>query len=50
MSDNKKRDGISRKTFDRLKKFGIKDSTWDSILNDLMDHADACDDWWNRES
>lgn len=39
---------ISRKTIDRLKKFGIMGSTYDSILNDLMDHADGSDSFWNR--
>ena len=40
---------VNQKTADRLKRFGIMGSTYDSILNDLMDHADVCDSWWNRE-
>lgn len=40
---------ISRKTADRLRKFGIMGSTYDSILNDLMDHADFCDMYWNSK-
>jgi hypothetical protein len=40
---------ISQETIDRLKKFGIMGSTFDSILNELMDHVDVCDLWWNRE-
>ncbi|WP_179371555.1 hypothetical protein [Nitrosopumilus ureiphilus] len=40
---------ISQKTIDRLREFGIMGSTYDSILNELMDHADVCDLWWNRE-
>ena len=49
LSDNKKRITVCRKTADRLKGFGVMGSTYDSILNDMMDHADACDSWWNRE-
>jgi len=37
---------IKKKTKDRLAKFGIKTSTWDSILNELMNHADKCDRFW----
>ncbi len=39
---------ISRKTNSRLKKFGIMKSNYNSILNDLMDHADVSDSFWNR--
>ena len=31
---------IDIRTLYRLKKFGSMDSTYDSVLNDLMDHAD----------
>lgn len=40
---------VDKKTANRLKKFGIMGSTYDSILNDLMDHADQCDSFWNRD-
>jgi hypothetical protein len=30
----------------RLSKYGVKGSTWDSILNDLMNHAEKCDRFW----
>ena len=40
---------ISQKTANKLRKFGIMGSTYDSILNDLMDHADSSDEWWNRD-
>lgn len=46
---NNRRILISQETFDRLKKFGIIGSNFDSILNELMDHTDVCDLWWNRE-
>lgn len=49
MSDNTTRITVCKKTADRLKRFGIKDSTYDSIINDMMDHVDECDSWWNRK-
>ena len=39
---------VSRKTANRLRKFGIMGSTYDSILNDLMNHTDSNDSFWNR--
>ena len=38
---------VSPKIKKRLAKFGIKTSTWGSILNELMDHADGCDLFWS---
>lgn len=37
---------IKQKTKRRLAHFGYKTSTWDSILNDLMNHAESCDKWY----
>lgn len=48
MDDNKTRIIVCKKTADRLKELGNMDSTYDSILNDMMDHVDYCDSWWNR--
>lgn len=32
---------IKSETKSRLAKFGTKESTWDSILHDLMDHKES---------
>ena len=40
---------VNQNTADRLKRYGIKDSTYDSILNNLMDHIDLCNVWYNKE-
>ena len=40
---------LSIENAERLKRFGVMGSTHDSILKDLMDHADVCDSWWNRK-
>ena len=37
---------IKKSTKIRLAKFGNKLSNWDSILIDLMNHADCCDRFW----
>lgn len=39
---------VKKNTANRLEKFGIMGSTYDSILKDLMDHADQCDSFWNK--
>jgi hypothetical protein len=39
---------VTKNTANRLKRFGIMGSTYDSILKELMDHADQCDSFWNR--
>lgn len=38
---------ISEETKNRLAKFGNKLSSWDSILDKLMNHAEKCDVYWN---
>lgn len=38
---------INKETKIRLARFGFKLSSWDSILNALMDHAEKCDIYWN---
>ncbi|MCH7560567.1 MAG: hypothetical protein IIC67_04215 [Thaumarchaeota archaeon] len=40
---------VNHKTADRLKRYGIRDSTYDSILNNLMDHIDLCNAWYGKE-
>jgi len=37
---------MSRNTKNRLAKYGHKFSSWDLIIEDLMDHADRCDRFW----
>ncbi len=37
---------VSKRTRKRLTKFGNKNSTWDSILNELMNHAEQSDRYW----
>lgn len=41
---------IAKATREQLAKLGKKDSTWDDILKDLLDHCNICDNYWgNRE-
>jgi len=40
---------IKNKTKVRLAKFGNLLSSWDSILNDLMDHIEKCDKYWSEK-
>lgn len=37
---------ITKKTRDRMKKYGFLNSTYDSVINDLIDHVEKCQDWW----
>jgi hypothetical protein len=37
---------ISEKTKKQLAKIGTKSSTWNAIINDLMNHALGCDRFW----
>ena len=37
---------IEHNTKKRLKKLGIKGSTYDFIINELIDHAQSCDQYW----
>lgn len=37
---------IDKSTKIRLAKFGFKNSTWNTILKELMNHADRCDEFW----
>jgi len=38
--------GINTKK--RLGKLGIKDSTYDSIISELLDHGHICDHFWSE--
>ena len=38
---------ISQKTKNELKKYGDKDSTWDQIIVELLNHACVCDAYWD---
>jgi len=37
---------IRKKTKSGLKKYGDKDSTWDQIIMDLLNHVSVCDRYW----
>lgn len=39
---------LKSKTKSRLKKFGNLSSTYDSVLNMLLDHAENCDRFWEN--
>ena len=39
---------IRQETKDELKKYGDKDSTWDQIVAGLVNHACACDRYWEE--
>jgi hypothetical protein len=40
---------ICQKTKDELKKYGNKDSTWDQIIIDLLNHVCICDKYWENK-
>ena len=40
---------IKKTTKTRLEKFGKLSSTHDSLLNEMLDHLDICDPWWNKK-
>ena len=40
---------IHQKTKDELKKYGDKDSTWDQIIIDLLNHVSVCDRYWENK-
>jgi len=37
---------LCKKTKDELKKYGSKDSTWDQIIINLLNHVSVCDRYW----
>lgn len=40
---------ICQKTKDELKKYGGKDSTWDQIIIDLLNHVCICNMYWENK-
>lgn len=40
---------VNKKTANRLKRFGIMGSTYDSVLKDMMDHADQSGSFWKKD-
>ena len=40
---------IHQKTKDELKKYGDKDSTWDQIIVELLNHVCVCDKYWENK-
>ena len=41
--------GIRKSTKKELKKYGEKDSTWDQIIIELLNHACVCDNYWDEK-
>lgn len=41
---------IQKSTKDRLSKYGRVTSTWDSVLNKILDHIERCDLFWSEKS
>lgn len=37
---------IQKTTKERLSKHGNLDSTFDSVVKELLDHVDECDSYW----
>ena len=40
---------ITKETRLKLAKLGTLSSTYDSVINDLIDHAEKCQIFWNEE-
>jgi len=40
---------IRQITKDELKKYGRKDSTWDKIITELLNHVCICDMYWENK-
>ncbi|MEC4848987.1 MAG: hypothetical protein RI100_07355 [Nitrosarchaeum sp.] len=40
---------IDQATKDEMKKYGEKDSTWDQIIRELVNHAAICDRYWEEK-
>lgn len=37
---------IRKQTMLKLAKYGDITSTWDSVINEILDHIETCDKWW----
>ena len=46
MTTKKKTVGLSNHTKNKLKSIGRKGMTYDEIVLELLDHADACERFW----
>jgi len=44
---NKSTISLQKTTRDRLSKYGSMSSTWDSVINELLDHVEKCDNYWS---
>ena len=40
---------IQESTKERLNKLGDLSSTYDSVINNLIDHTDECDKFWENK-
>lgn len=43
----KTRIGIKKATRERLAKHGNLTSSWDSLLNEILNHLEFCDKYWS---
>ena len=41
---------VKKATKTRLEKFGNLSSTYDTVLNEILDHLETCDVWWSNRS
>jgi len=39
---------LKKETRDRLARFGKLSSSYDILINDILDHLDKCDQYWNE--
>jgi len=39
---------LKKETKARLAKFGTLSGTYDTTINDILDHLDKCDQYWNE--
>jgi len=40
--------GIQKKLLQRIKKIGNIDSTVDDVIEDILNHCDKCDQFWEN--
>jgi|SaaInlStandDraft_5_1057022.scaffolds.fasta_scaffold75609_2 hypothetical protein len=41
---------VQKKTKQRLEKRGNLGTTYDNVLNEILDHLESCDTWWSNKS
>ncbi len=40
---------LTEDTKERLSNYGRITSTWDSVLNEILDHIERCDRFWSEQ-